>query len=61
MTKVMLAVFTALTLGAGYLTVKDVGVLDTAAKQVRKGAVHGGGPLPAMGGRDGPIACVRRR
>lgn len=39
MTRIFLVVFSALTLGGGYATMKDVGVLEPAAKQIRAGSV----------------------
>lgn len=47
MTKLFIALFGAMTLGAGYLTVNDVGVMEPSIQKhsVRSGSTHrrGGG------------------
>ena len=39
MSRVFFVVFTLLTLGGGYATLTDVGVMEPGAKQIRAGSV----------------------
>ncbi len=52
MTKLFIAVFGVMTLGAGYLTVNDVGVMEPTIQKasVRSGSSHRHGGVFFIGG-----------
>ena len=55
MTKLFIAVFGAMTLGAGYLTANDVGVMEPTIEKrsIRGGSAHRGGGVFVGGYRGG--------
>lgn len=55
MTKLLIAVFGAMTLGAGYMTMNDVGVMEPSIEKrsVRGGSTHRSGGVFIGGYRGG--------